>query len=346
TYEASGHGGELAREVQDDRSQRARSLDARKRAKITTDLGVWASAPGQYDLPGIDTIDPDLVHGNRSERARDVDEQEAAPLTMKPVEWVHDMDHLDYPGVDHPEGGDPLEVPEEDRGVPGSRDRLGPVATVPDEAIDEAPLDEMGLAPEDFEPIGMTDDPAETSEPVWGLASEEEIDMAAADPRVETAEPPAEEPEELTEAEAAVMEFNEGEMGLAELGETLAPDEPPKSGDEVLEDMVGDQPGGEAEEPADEEPVLVDDRARDEPLTAFGVDPDARKEQGQETREAVEEATGLMADDRSDPGRGAGNDVDSGEQEGLEVFGGGTRENEALDELVGQPDEGENEPLF
>jgi hypothetical protein len=65
-------------------------------------------------------------------------------------------------------------------------------------------------------------------------------------------------------------------------------------------------------------------------MFGFGLEADVRKSQGQETRADVEQASAFGLDDRSDAGRGTGRDVDDGEQQGFEVFGGGVRENETL----------------
>lgn len=48
------------------------------------------------------------------------------------------------------------------------------------------------------------------------------------------------------------------------------------------------------------------------------------------SREAEAIASEFGIDDRGDASRGAGKDVDEGEQQGFEMFGGGVRENETL----------------
>jgi hypothetical protein len=40
-----------------ERSSRSQALDESLDAKVTTDADKWASAPGRFDFPGIDTTD-------------------------------------------------------------------------------------------------------------------------------------------------------------------------------------------------------------------------------------------------------------------------------------------------
>jgi hypothetical protein len=40
-----------------ERSERSQALDESLDAKLTTDADKWASAPGRFDFPGIDTTD-------------------------------------------------------------------------------------------------------------------------------------------------------------------------------------------------------------------------------------------------------------------------------------------------
>lgn len=101
-FRASGEGGEAAAEVHAERSRRARRVDERRSATITTDPVEWARAPDRLDLPGIDTVAPGRVHDRRSERARALDEDRRAPLADSPAEWARNVDRLDWPGVDTP----------------------------------------------------------------------------------------------------------------------------------------------------------------------------------------------------------------------------------------------------
>lgn len=55
---------EWARKVQDKRSERAKRMDAERRAKVTfedptvSEYRLWKKAPGRYDIVGIDTPEP------------------------------------------------------------------------------------------------------------------------------------------------------------------------------------------------------------------------------------------------------------------------------------------------
>lgn len=116
--QASGTDLALLEERNQQRSKRARRMDNRRAAKITRDPVTWASAPGQYDFPGIDTVDPQQAHNRRSERAREKDRNELAPKADTLNEWAADKDHLDWPGVDTPRalglGSDDADLPDAD----------------------------------------------------------------------------------------------------------------------------------------------------------------------------------------------------------------------------------------
>lgn len=96
----SGHDFELLEEVNARRSPRAQLMDRLLAAPKTRDPIAWANDPAHLDFPGIDTVDPVLVHERRSERARAADEGRAAPITFDAEEWADAPDQLDYPGVD------------------------------------------------------------------------------------------------------------------------------------------------------------------------------------------------------------------------------------------------------
>jgi hypothetical protein len=114
--QASGTDLALLEDRNQERSKRARRMDNRRAAKITRDPVTWASAPGQYDFPGIDTVDPQEAHNRRSKRAREKDRNELAPKADTLNEWAADKDHLDWPGVDTPRalglGSDDADLPE------------------------------------------------------------------------------------------------------------------------------------------------------------------------------------------------------------------------------------------
>jgi len=100
--EARGTDADLLRERNQTRSDRARRMDSRRAAKITTNPLEWAADPSVRDFPGIDTIRPNEVFARKSERSRAKDRQELAPRASSLREWYNNVDSLDWPGVDTP----------------------------------------------------------------------------------------------------------------------------------------------------------------------------------------------------------------------------------------------------
>lgn len=101
----SGRDFSLLQERHDQRSERAKGVDAVKAAPKTRDPIKWAKNPNQYDYPGIDTVDPEKVHAGRSDRAKAVDESKSAPLASSVEEWADDPSKTDLLGIDSPQGG-------------------------------------------------------------------------------------------------------------------------------------------------------------------------------------------------------------------------------------------------
>ncbi|WP_136689984.1 hypothetical protein [Halorhabdus amylolytica] len=101
----SGRDYQTLRERHEQRSERAQELDEQKHAPTTRDPIKWSQNPGEYDFPGIDTLNPSKKHESRSDRAQEVDENEQAPLAESPAEWATNMDALDLPGIDTPDSG-------------------------------------------------------------------------------------------------------------------------------------------------------------------------------------------------------------------------------------------------
>lgn len=64
-----------------------------------------------------------------------------------------------------------------------------------------------------------------------------------------------------------------------------------------------------------DEPTFVDDRPEQGDLTAHGVEPDVRQQQGREARLEAGQASSLLSDDRHDPDRGTATDQSDTEQE-------------------------------
>jgi len=136
--QASGADLALLEDRNQQRSAKARRTDNRRAADITRDPLVWASAPAQYDFPGIDTIDPEAVHDRRSERAREQDRSELAPKADTLNQWASNTDQLDWPGVDTPPGlglgGESVDLPDAD-GLFGSETPGETLAAVKDDVL-------------------------------------------------------------------------------------------------------------------------------------------------------------------------------------------------------------------
>ncbi|WP_254544102.1 hypothetical protein [Halomarina pelagica] len=189
----SGYGEDFERleDVHEGRSLRARTLDEMNDAPRTRDPFQWSNSPERWDYPGIDTVQPERLHAARSRRARTLDENEFAPVADTKEQWAHDPDRLDWPGIDTPRSyGATMDtpIPESDRGVPGSRDRHPGAGLVPDRVLDEQ-LEGTGLAPEDFVPgLGLereedVEERVRSRGTLFGLAPDDEIDLADVDPR-------------------------------------------------------------------------------------------------------------------------------------------------------------------
>jgi hypothetical protein len=100
--EGQGEDFERLEEFHKSRSEQAQAMDNRKSAPKTRDPFVWMNNPGEYDYPGVDTVQPKKLHEQRSERAQDVDEQRSAPIADSKQEWAMHPDEYDWPGVDSP----------------------------------------------------------------------------------------------------------------------------------------------------------------------------------------------------------------------------------------------------
>jgi hypothetical protein len=296
-FSGSGEDFERAVERHRDRSARARALDERKRAEIAPNPVVWSQNPGRYDLPGVDTVQPAKVHERRSERAQQTDENDFAPVADSPVQWARNPDQYDWPGVDlpdaspFPENADQLEA-EALESAGGATE-----AGAPEFGIGGAPGNAPAPAsPRDFEP-GSADSIQTTRGMVPGGPSGPES--------------PAD----------------------AGLGSNNDPDviDPVFYRNDVLDDLETER---DAQEQADQAAALgevfTDDRGGQSDLLDVGLSPDTRQQQGRESSVAEETASAFGVDDRTDAGRGESRDIDEGEQQGFEVFGGGVRENETL----------------
>lgn len=242
---------------------------------------------------------------SRSPEAVKADENQRAPITTNLETWQENPGRWDYPGVD---------TPTQDPGVRPKDYKAGG-------EFETSEFDEKGRAEYDDEQqetfprkkdaaSGKSNFILETGED--RIPASDVVDRQDFDPFGLEAEARdiSISPDEAIRGVAAVSPnalggnfMTEGERAPSNL------DDPPE---DVLE-----QQGLE----------LTDDRDRDSQLLDFGMDTDAT--QHREARTAEEQATSFGVDDRSEATRGT-SETDSGEQGGLERFGGGTRENETL----------------
>lgn len=316
--QGSGRDFERLEERHEERSQRARTLDEKRTAQVTRNPFEWLNAPGRYDYPGIDTVQPAELNEKRSAHARAMDERDVAPIAPSKEAWAMHPGRYDWKGVDDvdPEAFeasrsqrartiDEREIaPQADSKQQWARhpgrydwkkvdapDSYGPLgsAPIPEEERGRGPSlsspsladVDVSLSPEEaFEGVGAE---SQTSGSIgWGLAGGEEADMAF----------------------LAAEEERANDFGAA--------------------DFDAGNPINEAQGLG-----LVDDRDQQGSMLDFGMETDAT--QHRDVRDAVEQATTFGIDDRSEASRGSGNDVDEGEQQGFELFGGGLRENQGLD---------------
>lgn len=98
----SGADFERLQERNEQRSERAQHLDDIRVAEKTRDPIKWANNPAEYDYPGIDTVEPEKVHGSRSTAAQERDEAELADIAPDPATWKENIDDMDLPGIDTP----------------------------------------------------------------------------------------------------------------------------------------------------------------------------------------------------------------------------------------------------
>ena len=254
-------------------------------------------------------------HEKRSGRAQRTDERKSAQPTRDPVQWSNNPNEYDYPGVDTVQ---PKELHEERSEQAQTRDEqeVAPQAETKEQwAINPGRYDwrsvdrpaSYGPTMNMAQPINPNEEP-ETR--LMEVFAERDVSMSPDEVLNDTG---ARSPNALGGLDTAGI--IEGEMAPR-----TEPEEPPE---EALQ-----QQSRTLSEGAGIMDNFADDRDSEGKLTDFGMETDAT--QHRESREAEEKATTFGIDDRDDVSRGAENDTNTGEQEGLGVFGGGTRENETL----------------
>lgn len=96
-----------------ERPQAARVRDEASNARLTTDYDRWASNPGAWDYPGVDTVgDPEVTeedreqareaYMDRSYRARMTDRATLAPVTTDADVYAAAPHRWDFPDLDTP----------------------------------------------------------------------------------------------------------------------------------------------------------------------------------------------------------------------------------------------------
>lgn len=101
----TGRDAEMLEEINEERSDKALRHDMRRSAEITRDPLKWARNPGQYDYPGVDTVQPGYIQDQRTEHAREVDRRREAPTPDDIEDWAQHPERYDVPGVDTPSTG-------------------------------------------------------------------------------------------------------------------------------------------------------------------------------------------------------------------------------------------------
>lgn len=296
--DATGPDADKVKEINEERSKRALAIDNRRNATITTDPVEWADNPDRYDFPGVDNIQPEELHSQRSERSREMDENRTAERAPSVEAWARNPDEYDLPGVDTPLGGGADEVLEAEFDPDVlSREEL--------RQREDAFFDEMerdaGLARAQARDIPLAPDEASgtgASNPYVDERKSREFGTV-----VQTRNPVPGEPNTVWPGDGPA----EDEARL----QTLAAENDPRSQDSDPGDVLSVDDTGQA--------ALGGGTVDEESQAEFDLAPDVRDSQGQDTRMDVETGS-LLADDRSDPSRGAGGGgMDTGDQATLGV---------------------------
>jgi len=338
----SGNMGRRSRQVE--RSNAARAKSAKGPALLEQDADaiaflreeeqfsddvydiMFSRSGGQLQGGGRDFERLEERHQQRSERAQRVDERRSAKPTRDPIQWAQNPAQYDYPGIDTVQ---PQELHEQrsERAQEADERELAPPADTKEQwannqdeydwpGVDTPPG--MALGPQQKMP---EDVPEPTQRPSAALAVQEGPTgreamrslMGQLQERDVSVSPDELAGNVATQGYAEVDKFPNIPIQSRGGRFDMAPDEEQEEIDDIAGSLMSN---------------FTDDRDEEGQLTDFGMETDAT--QHRESRKEGEKATTFGVDDRESATMGAENEPDSGEQGGLERFGGGARENETL----------------
>jgi hypothetical protein len=297
--EASGRLRDFAILEQDDAAQD--ELRSQTDSLGEFDIG-FSRRDGRLEGSGEDFNRVSEVHQDRSERAQRVDERRSAKVTRDPIQWANNPGQFDFPGVDTVQPNELHEQRSEkaqrvdERNIAPTADSRQQWAQNPDQ------YDYPGVdRPQTYGPTANRSVPSperntDAPEPFTSRLSNQDVSLS---------------PEEAFEG-----------VGVGSLSESAESD--PDPGFMQAEEQRSSA-GGLLDTP-DSAQAGFGGETDDNQQSAFDLEDDIRESQGQESRRDVAEASEFGIDDREVDN----SEPDSGEQEGLEVFGGGTRENQTL----------------
>jgi hypothetical protein len=249
-------------------------------------------------------------HEQRSERAQRQDERRSAKVTRDPVQWANNPAQYDFPGVDTVQ---PQQLHEQ-RSERAQRQDEREVAPIADSrqqwAQNSDRYDWPGVdRPRTFGPTMERSPPSperNTNAPGALTAGLSNQDVSLS-------------PEEAFEG------VGTGSLDTSNLFTEFAADEEADRAFVQAEDQRSES-GGLLETESSSQAGLGGDVVESDQQSAFALETDVREAQGRESRQDVAQASEFGVDDRELDNSG----TDEGDQSGLEVFGGGSKDNETL----------------
>jgi len=252
------------------------------------------------------------VHDERSKRARRVDERRQAKVTRDPIQWVNNPSQYDFPGIDTVQPNE-LHEQRSERAQRADERNIAPKAETKEQwATSPDRYDWPGVdRPNDYGPFGR--DPIPPSEQGRGMGR-----------------PGALAPSDFENQPGGLFDKT---LGSIPSSNRLSEDERQglASGDDaesVFAQAEESRSGGAGlfDTSDSSQASLGGEQIETEEQATFSLDTDVRDAQGQESRRDVAQASEFGIDDRALDD----SESDSGDQSGLEVFGGGTRDNQSL----------------